>query len=159
MFMAFLIIGLVCVLIYVPATFSNSVTKMQYDTLDIKQKILTKIPFANVVYAEQLYTGSVSVNAIADIFFLGAFALRYVVKEVIPGTIISTVTIFLFIAAIVAIWAANAYIVFIIMHDSEVKNLGACIFYAIFFTLGQHYIATYMEAEIKSLEKNKETFG
>ena len=54
MFMAFLIIGLVCVLIYVPATFSTSVTKMQYDTLDIKQKILTKIPFANVVYAEQL---------------------------------------------------------------------------------------------------------
>ena len=145
MFMTFLIIGLVCVLIYVPATFSTSVAKMQYDTLDIKQKILTKIPFASVVYAEQLYTGSVSV--------------RYVVKEVIPGTIISTVTIFLFIAAIIAIWAANAYIVFIIMHDSEVKSLGACIFYAIFFTLGQHYIATYMEAEIKSLEKNKETFG
>lgn len=159
MFIAFLIIGLICIFFYVPAVFSTSIAKMQYDNLSLKEILLTKIPVVNVIFAEFLYTGKAIFSISSDILFIITFTLRYFVKDLAPGTSISTLTIILFLVSVIAVWAANSYLVFIIIHDADIKSLTFCILSAVFFTIGQHYISTYMVTEIKNLEKNKETFG
>lgn len=158
-FITFLLIGICCILFYVPAKFAKSMVKMDHSDLSMLEKVLTKIPVFNVVLAEYEYTGKLSINLVADIVFAIMFAVRYITMMNMGGTMIAKVSIILFIASILFLYFANAYIVFIILHDSDAKPMSGCIFFSIMFTLGQYYIATEMEADIAAIAKNKETFG
>lgn len=159
LFVAFLIVGILCILFYVPTVFSRSIMLMQYDKLPLKEQLISFIPAVNVVWAEHIYTGKMSVNMLADIAFVIAWIGRLTARATMRGTIFSTVSTIVLLLSFVALWFANAFLVFIILHDSEVKTTFRCVMYAIFFTLGQHYISVYMQAEIRALEKRRETFG
>lgn len=159
LFVTFLFIGVLCILFYVPATFAASILQMQSNTLSALDSILTKIPVVNIILAEQTYTGKISLNLIADIIFFAALVLKLVARSAARGSAFSSVATIVLLLAILILWFSNAYIIFIIMHDSEVKTVTQCVLYAMFFTLGQHYIAVYMKAAIRALEKRRETFG
>lgn len=155
----FFLIGIFCIICYVPAVFAKSIYKMDHGELTPAEKVISKIPILNTIVAEHTYTGKISFMMLADIFFVFTFLLRYFTKESLAGTITAKLTILLLIISVLAIWVANSYVVFIILHDNDAKSLSGCIVSSIFFTLGQYYIATEMEADLAAIAKNRETFG
>lgn len=155
---AFFLVGLIVMFFVVPVLFSRAVYRMADDDLSAKMKIISLIPCLNVIVAERIYTGRLSINLIAKLGFICSFVIWYVLQLFVPGTSIVRIAVVLMLVFLLFMYFANVYFVFMIIRDSETKGLGACIMNALVYTWGQWYIANFLSIAVKNLERYEETF-
>lgn len=150
------LVGILAMLFYTPAKFMQGICKLSYGDLTAKEKVMSYIPFYNVIKAEHIYTGRMSSIGIASVAVVIAFIARFgAIFYLTDNRNMQIVTILFVLCALMAWYLCNAITVFMVLHDA---SLPGYIWRSILFPFGQFYIGSYMNAVIKNMEKEEGTF-
>ena len=157
-FICFLV-GLICMMFITPIQFAKGIRMIVYDEIPEEDRLSCYIPFYNIVSAEKLYTGRTSKVLIASCILLLSFLFRLLVLFFLySSVVIQVASVILLVSSVVLCYLANAYIVFLVLHDSDTIGIIRQLLYAVVFPMGQNYIGVYLPAAIYAMRNREEAF-
>ena len=153
------VVGLFAMFFYTPVKYAMGVFRIAYGDLNRDEKFKCCIPIYNVISAESLYTGKISVIMLATAFCVIATVMRVIAIYMDSSNYaLQTVTVIVFVVSLLFVYIANVYSVFIVLKDAGTGSLVSNLFKAILFPLGQYYIGTYLVTIIKNMRVGESTF-
>lgn len=158
-FSASILLGLITMIFYTPMLYARGILSLNGNELTKTEKVISCIPVLNIIYAESMYTGKISLVGFSIASLFVSLLVRLVVVFTLPTVfIVQLITVALFLLSLIFFFVANAYAVFIVIKDSETKEGFSLLFNSIAFPLGQYYIGTHLPTIMKNLMKEEETF-
>lgn len=156
----FFVIGLVFALFIAPVYFMRGVLTLEYGELSKRDKLLSLVPVLNVGIAETTYTGKkVSFIVLFTVMSVLTFISRFLlVGFMVTSVFVHYISIIGFFLSVILMYLANVVLVYKIINDAGTKSIVASVLNALLFPLGQYYIGTTLNSEVKWLMKQEDTF-
>ncbi len=153
------ICGILAMVFWTPATFARGIFTMEYAELSGREKVVTKIPVVNVIMAEHIYTGRISMVGIGTAAVIVMFCVRFLCVFLFPSAyVLQLVTVVLFLVSVVGFMLTNMILIWMVLTDTDVTSFFTKVALAVVFPLGQYYVGNFLPTVIKNMGKEEETF-